>query len=223
MELSTPNPDAIRKTVAEARSDLDSYEEKYGRRDDDWHHTIIRRLADDLESLLALVPEPPTETHRPGDEIDGTVYCSCGDGDYGSEGHRPTPTDDERDALINTMIGSDALHAGLRTEAMLSGSSQREPFLMFADAILEAGFRRPRPLDRSEAEAIDVPTREVIEEEMFKHSPILSMHDGHRAGCSCMDRVFIRGTESWEQHMADVAINAVLPWVARAVIEGRAS
>jgi hypothetical protein len=41
-----------------------------------------------------------------------------------------------RDELVNAMVGSDALAADTRAEAMQSGSTQREPFLMFADAVL---------------------------------------------------------------------------------------
>lgn len=48
-------------------------------------------------------------------------------------GYRKAPS---REALVNAMIASDALAPDTRAEAMISGSTQREPFLMFADAIL---------------------------------------------------------------------------------------
>lgn len=48
------------------------------------------------------------------------------------------------------------------------------------------------------------PEREVVEIEFARHEPVLSMRDGHIAGCQCMDRVFYSKTEDWGAHLADV-------------------
>lgn len=42
----------------------------------------------------------------------------------------------------------------------------------------------------------------------FDHRPILSRHDGSIASCKCMDRVFIKGKEDWDQHIADAILAA---------------
>lgn len=47
----------------------------------------------------------------------------------------------ENDALIDVMISADCLSADVRRDARIVGSSQREPFVQFADAILAAGYR----------------------------------------------------------------------------------
>lgn len=48
------------------------------------------------------------------------------------------------------------------------------------------------------------PEFESLEQELFKHQPVLSMRDGHIAGCQCMDRVFQERTEDWGTHLAEV-------------------
>ncbi len=48
------------------------------------------------------------------------------------------------------------------------------------------------------------PEFEALEQELFKHQPVLSMHDGSIAGCQCMDRVFVRKSEDWGTHLASV-------------------
>ena len=42
-----------------------------------------------------------------------------------------------REAVIEAMLGSDIITDDLRAEASAQGSTQREPFLCFADAILD--------------------------------------------------------------------------------------
>lgn len=42
------------------------------------------------------------------------------------------------------------------------------------------------------------------EQEMFRHQPVLSMHDGGIAGCQCLDRVFVKGREDWGTHLAQI-------------------
>lgn len=48
------------------------------------------------------------------------------------------------------------------------------------------------------------PEFEAIEQELFKHQPVLSMQDGSIRGCKCMDRVFLTKTEDWGTHLAEV-------------------
>lgn len=48
------------------------------------------------------------------------------------------------------------------------------------------------------------PEFEAIEQELFKHQPLLSMQDGSIRGCKCMDRVFVTKTEDWGTHLAEV-------------------
>jgi len=48
------------------------------------------------------------------------------------------------------------------------------------------------------------PEFESLEQELFKHQPVLSMTDGSIAGCLCMDRVFYKRTEDWGTHLAEV-------------------
>jgi hypothetical protein len=48
------------------------------------------------------------------------------------------------------------------------------------------------------------PEFEALEQELFKHQPVLSMTDGSIAGCQCMDRVFYKRTEDWGTHLAEV-------------------
>lgn len=48
------------------------------------------------------------------------------------------------------------------------------------------------------------PEFEALEQELFKHQPVLSMTDGSIAGCQCMDRVFRKRTEDWGTHLAEI-------------------
>lgn len=48
------------------------------------------------------------------------------------------------------------------------------------------------------------PEFEALEQDLFKHQPLLSMSDGSIAGCQCMDRVFHKRTEDWGTHLAEV-------------------
>jgi len=57
----------------------------------------------------------------------------------------------------------------------------------------------PRPITDERT-----PEFEAIEQELFKHQPVLSMSDGHIAGCQCLDRVFQTRTEDWGTHLAEV-------------------
>ena len=47
------------------------------------------------------------------------------------------PVKPSREALIEAMLGSDIITDDLRAEASAQGSTQREPFLCFADAVLD--------------------------------------------------------------------------------------
>ena len=50
--------------------------------------------------------------------------------------------------------------------------------------------------------------RDELADEVFLHRPILSMQDGSIASCTCMDRVFITGSEEWDTHVADAILAA---------------
>lgn len=54
------------------------------------------------------------------------------------------------------------------------------------------------------AEPLDVTEREPWEQELWRHQPVLSAHDGGVVGCQCMDRVFVAATEDWGTHLTDV-------------------
>lgn len=54
-----------------------------------------------------------------------------------------------------------------------------------------------------EGDATD-PAFEALEQELWKHQPVLSMEDGSIRGCQCLDRVFLRGREDWGTHLAEV-------------------
>ena len=69
-----------------------------------------------------------------------------------------------------------------------------------ADA-LEAATRVPV---QGEPDDDRTPEFEAIEQELFKHQPLLSMQDGSIRGCKCMDRVFVTKTEDWGTHLAEV-------------------
>ena len=79
-----------------------------------------------------------------------------------------------------------------------------------ADA-LEA--RQPTVNDRT-------PEFEAIEQELFKHQPLLSMQDGSIRGCKCMDRVFVTKTEDWGTHLAEVFMRLPRAVVPDAATEG---
>ena len=71
---------------------------------------------------------------------------------------------------------------------------------VLADA-LEAATRVPV---QGEPNDDRTPEFEAIEQELFKHQPLLSMQDGSIRGCKCMDRVFVTKTEDWGTHLAEV-------------------
>lgn len=58
-------------------------------------------------------------------------------------------------------------------------------------------IRRPAQGERS-------PEFDSLEQELFKHQPVLSMRDGSIAGCQCLDRVFHKDAEVWGTHLAEV-------------------
>lgn len=45
---------------------------------------------------------------------------------------------------------------------------------------------------------------DVVELDMYRHQPVLSMEDGRIMGCQCMDRVFYKDHEDWGSHLAEV-------------------
>lgn len=93
------------------------------------------------------------------------------------------PTDDEREILARIIHYE-------------TGEPEEESGFV-ADAILAAGFRRPAQTERS-------PEFDSLEQELFKHQPVLSMREGSIAGCQCLDRVFHKDTEDWGTHLAEV-------------------
>jgi hypothetical protein len=50
---------------------------------------------------------------------------------------------------------------------------------------------------------------EEMARELGKHNPVTSVHGTYTVivGCSCMDRIFVRGQETWDGHLA-VALRA---------------
>ena len=64
------------------------------------------------------------------------------------------------------------------------------------------------------------PEFEAIEQELFKHQPLLSMQDGSIRGCKCMDRVFVTKTEDWGTHLAEVFTRLPRAVVPDAATEG---
>jgi hypothetical protein len=68
-------------------------------------------------------------------------------------------------------------------------------------------------------EPLDVPDQEILELEIGKHIPVLSVEDGSIRGCQCMDRVFYRHTEDWPSHLADVVLGTTVVLRLRAANE----
>ena len=63
----------------------------------------------------------------------------------------------DREAVIEAMLGSDIITDDLRAEASAQGSTQREPFLCFADAVLDLWPGESRATVQAEA------LRDVVE------------------------------------------------------------
>lgn len=75
------------------------------------------------------------------------------------------------------------------------------------DGLTHGHYWVPASACREHTEPTD-DEREALEDWSFEHRPILSMHDGSIAACKCMDRVFLKGKEGWDQHIADSLIAA---------------
>jgi hypothetical protein len=63
--------------------------------------------------------------------------------------HQPVKPD--REAIVEAMLGSDIITDDLRAEASAQGSTQREPFLCFADAVLDLWPGRSEATVKAEA------------------------------------------------------------------------
>ena len=57
--------------------------------------------------------------------------------DRWANSRQPLPVKPRREDMVEAMLGSDIITDDLRAEANAQGSTQREPFLCFADAILD--------------------------------------------------------------------------------------
>lgn len=68
---------------------------------------------------------------------------------------------------------------------------------------LQAEVTRLQIAAKAEPQAID---RELLEIEMWRHQPVLSMQDGSTRGCQCSDSVFVNEVEDWGSHLAAVVI-----------------
>lgn len=73
-----------------------------------------------------------------------------------------------------------------------------------ADAVLAL-----EPEAREEPRTLDDGQQIDFEIAMDQHQPVISFRDGSIARCQCMDRVFYVKTESWGQHLAEVALAAL--------------
>ena len=108
-----------------------------------------------------------------------------------------TPTDDEREALLAALYEEGFSGCGEEI-----GTHETVIFVEYVpDVAARLGFRRtevPEPSAEGYAEFED------WEQEMFRHQPVLSMHDGSIAGCQCLDRVFVKGREDWGTHLATI-------------------
>ena len=115
------------------------------------------------------------------------------------------PTDDERDELevqdLATVIGNvviDYEDTGPYSKRPIRIRDTCADWSMeIAGEVQAAGFRRHTQTERS-------PEFDSLEQELFKHQPVLSMRDGSIAGCQCLDRVFHKDTEDWGTHLAEV-------------------
>lgn len=45
---------------------------------------------------------------------------------------------------------------------------------------------------------------DVVEVDLYRHQPVLSMNDGSIKGCQCSDDVFYKSHEDWGTHLAEV-------------------
>ena len=57
----------------------------------------------------------------------------------------------DREVVVEAMLGADIITDDLRAEASAQGSTQREPFLCFADAVLDLLPGRPDAEVKAEA------------------------------------------------------------------------
>lgn len=136
----------------------------------DWKTAqVCEWRADDLRRTLAAHPAP--QSH----ERVWDYECSCGarwgEPPFDREGGgtwdewwtshladvhptpAPEPDGDEVEALADAMIASDVMASDVRRAAMRRGDHQREPFLAFAHAVIEAGWRPPaREADTGDVE-----------------------------------------------------------------------
>ena len=89
---------------------------------------------------------------------------------------------------------------GYETWASASGKHQQVVKVRAARALVAAA----RVPVQGEPNDDRTPEFEAIEQELFKHQPLLSMQDGSIRGCKCMDRVFYNQAEDWGTHLAEV-------------------
>ena len=71
--------------------------------------------------------------------------------DRWANSRQPLPVKPGREAVIEAMLGSDIITDDLRAEASAQGSTQREPFLCFADAVLDLWPGESRATAQAEA------------------------------------------------------------------------
>ncbi|MBW1639256.1 hypothetical protein G3H63_09250 [Microbacterium resistens] len=96
-------------------------------------------------------------------------------------------------------LGSHAVNCPAFEEAHTPSDDEREAWLAGERSVADAMHYAANPTDDERT-----PEFEALEQELFKHQPVLSMQDGGIAGCRCMDRVFHKRTEDWGTHLAEV-------------------
>ena len=85
-----------------------------------------------------------------------------------------------REDMVEAMLGSDIITDDLRAEAGAQGSTQREPFLCFADAILDLWPGRSEAEVKAEAlrEAAEERRRLLVAEGLIR-GPVHAWLDAH--------------------------------------------
>lgn len=116
----------------------------------------------------------------------------------------------------------DLLHRAVMYGKKLPNSGERDAWI---DSVLNEFPDPARAVfavfEKAHAPTDDerTPEFEALEQELFKHQPVLSMIDGHIAGCQCMDRVFHKSAEDWGTHLAEVFEALRRPEVPESQIE----
>lgn len=115
------------------------------------------------------------------------------------------PVQVTRNELADAMIASDALSDDVRAEARVAGSSQREPFLMFADAVMPFV-----------AQPVQV---EVTDDMVIRLSSELNKHGENILGSTATETVCVCGQKfattvagwiDFNQHGKRAALSAAL-------------